>query len=209
MRASSFLLAASSLLLIATTGRSGRASDATAMDSLLRDEPAPPAPADPAVTDPPPKSRVEWYGWQTLGLDAVAGGVLMASESVPLLALPGYLGFLVTGPLVHGAHHHDAVIGPDVLLRLAVPLVAGGIGLATVRCDPNPPTLGAALGDMFCPALGGVRGLGLGMAAVSLFDATVLAWKVHPAEPMFTGATVVPALAPSAHGFSAGLGGVF
>jgi hypothetical protein len=84
---------------------------------------APPA----APWEAPPKRR--WYGWQTLLLDvpslALWIGGAAASPQSGALAVAGFTGFVLGGPIVHAAHGHWGKAGASIAFRAGTVLIAG------------------------------------------------------------------------------------
>jgi hypothetical protein len=195
MRLRTFL-SATTLLLAATSASAARADFVP----------------DPAAGLPPPPEQraLRWYGYQTLALDGVAGLLFAGASKAPVLFAPGYLVFLAGGPAVHAAHHRDGALVADVVLRLAVPVAAGFVGMSTAHCATQSSTLGDALYEALCPMAGFGVGAEIGMLATSVFDAIVLGWESRPvhvearAHPAWS-----PTLAMGAHDVAAGVGGVF
>jgi hypothetical protein len=164
---------------------------------------------DPKVAEPDPPPTPRWYGYQTLGVDAISAALVAGTSAVPLLGVVGYLGYVVGGPIVHGVHHRDGALVLDLLLRLTAPIAGFAIGAASARCAAPPSTGDNALSDAFCPLAGGVAGVEVGMLAVSLFDATVLGWDSVPAHRELASRALAPTLAVTPGGGIAGLGGSF
>jgi hypothetical protein len=117
----------------------------------------------------------------------------------------GYLGYLVGGPIAHGAHHRDGALAVDLLLRLTAPVAGFAIGASSARCA----TPASTSSDAFCPLAGAVVGLEVGMVAVAIFDAAVLGWDSVPVHGELARPAVAPTFAVTSGGGIAGLGGSF
>jgi hypothetical protein len=138
--------------------------------------------AAPAFADRPPagggkaprfnadKSDWEWYGWQTLLVDAVVvPGVIIGAAVESEALLYASLGtFLVAPPIVHGANGNWLEGWASFGVRFAAPFLAmGGIAAACrERSDECLQSMGA--------------GITAGMIAASTFDAAILTWKPLP-----------------------------
>jgi hypothetical protein len=79
-----------------------------------------------------------WYGWEIVVSDAAFGalvGVGAALGSRPatsngsVLALPGTLGYLLGGPVIHVAHDRPAMGGASLGMRLPIALLGAGLAL--------------------------------------------------------------------------------
>jgi hypothetical protein len=138
-------------------------------------------PPNPAVVPPPGPApegtHSSWYGWQTLAADGASLGVFaigMASWTVEPTVV-GYAGFLVATPVVHVVNGNVGRGVGSFVLRLFVPLLAGGIGGAVGLID----SLASKQGDLepakIVPAVG--IGAGVGAAACIAIDAAALAHK--------------------------------
>jgi hypothetical protein len=152
------------------------------------DDEAPSAPAPPA---PPPPTTSRWYGWQVLLVDGAAVLAGAATENLPVT-----LGVYALGaPIVHAAHGRGGAALGSFGLRLALPLVAGGVmyALTDRRC-------GEGSGD-WCglgSVIYGILGAGAGMITASLFDAFAIARESVPSARA-TAARKPFTLTPSAH----------
>ena len=119
---------------------------------------------------PSPVESRTWYGWQILGVDALAIGALsidVASRSQGpsnAVGIPCLTAFVVAGPIIHGSHRRWGGVAASVARRILLPLVATFSG-------------GAQQGDW--SNRDAAEGLIAGMAAASLVDAA-LAW-----DPLF------------------------
>ncbi len=127
------------------------------------------AAADPVATEVDPAPRRQWYGWQTLLVDAAAVGFVVVglrTQSTPV-GYTGVLTYLFGGPVVHAAHGRGGATLGSLALRLGVPLATGWIltGGSEDRAS-DAPGFGVSVGVPLAIAL----------------DATVLAWKARPTE---------------------------
>jgi hypothetical protein len=114
-------------------------------------------------------TQTEWYGGQTLLVDAISGGFFF----IPPLA--GAV-FLFGGPVVHAGHGRPGIALLDLGLRIALPL--GALLLSSTRCQSDTGLCGSLM------AAGG------GAVAASLLDSLLLARA--PVSPPLT-----PSAAPS------------
>lgn len=127
----------------------------------------------------------EWYGWQIALVDVAAAGSIVvwtklisgksladARQATPLLALGG-LTYLLGGPLVHGALHHNLAAGRSLMLRLLLPVGLGLLG-------------GYAGGQGVGAAAGAVSGFALGGAAAMAID-WITAREPNPAFSLGAG----------------------
>jgi hypothetical protein len=183
--------------------------------------------------DAPPASVTEWYGWQTLTIDALSIGLMgtsLASHLTPVQVPFGFVGlggYTLGAPTVHAAHKRWVLAAVDLGVRAASLLGGGAIGLAIgaatePSCVPAKPggSLGTDLGagiDCGTTQAGYqvsamLVGAGIGVVAAALLDGTVLArqtLKAHadtPPPPAFSWA---PSLAPLPSGGAAGVTGTF
>ncbi len=149
------------------------------------------------LADGRPESRVgeEWYGWQTLIVDALGLGlgVQLAARgrpsdpdppAAPLFVATGmYTVGFIGGPIVHFVNRRVGIGFADLGVRLVAPLVFVGTGVmgacastAVSRCDKTGSEIGFLAGTL----------------AVAAFDALVFGWKDAPAAPAGGQTTVAP-----------------
>jgi hypothetical protein len=170
------------------------------IDEMPEAAPSSPTPAPPAGA---------WYGWQTLMIDGASVGLtaLLATQSqgsAAGVALAG--GYLAGAPIVHLSHHNTAGAGKSLLLRLAVPLGVGlvglGVGLAT---EPS--------GDygFLWPMILATGGAFAGMLTAAGIDAAYFATEeAHPSPAARTRAVqIIPTIALTPHNAGAGLAAIF
>jgi len=131
--------------------------------------------ADLTASAPLSASEARWYGWQILLADSAA--VIAGVEATRIggggsggLELASVAVYLAAGPLIHKAHDRGSTAAISLALRfLAVPIV-GLIGdtVGAQLCAPAPNT------DVrtHCEVTGGVVGIAIGVAGVSIFDAS-------------------------------------
>src|SRR5262245_33494029 len=134
---------------------------------------------EPAADEPAPKIKAarrerpldHWYGWQTLLLDGAATGTILLGTTNPEgvgIALAGLVGFVVSGPVVHGIHERPAgrVLG-SLGLRLGLPLLGGIVGSSVADCRDAEDfdDVGGAYCQIGYIGLGGL--VGLGAAAIA------------------------------------------
>jgi hypothetical protein len=125
-----------------------------------------------------PAPERKWYGGQTLLADGVSYAMLLGAlttQSEPL-AYVGAGSYVVAPAVVHGIHHHGARAVMSVVMRLGFPLLGGGILYGISNCH-KPKYEGD---DEWCGFVPAMVGIGLGMAASTVVDASI-AWDV-PAQ---------------------------
>jgi hypothetical protein len=195
-------------------------SEVVAIDQRGSGPRPPPATSGPAPEPEPasPGTPRQWYGWQTLLVDAASLALLVAgaeSRSSAVLGVSG-LTYALGPSVVHVAHGQGAKGIADVLLRVGVPVAfaaAGGlIGAATASPNRNTEE------EEVLPWLGGAAvGLAIGLVTAVSIDAALLAWEPGKASSPSTGApplTLTPRLAVTGdaehgHGGWMGVGGAF
>jgi hypothetical protein len=156
---------------------------ATSARAQLFDSGAPAAPGNTPPTAPPPaETTTRWYGGQLLVVDAgliaiMAAGASHNSEPITLTA---GIGWLVSGAVVHGLHHHSNRAAGSVAMRLVMPLVGGLIGSA--GCQSN--------NDGFACVGAVAIGILLGAAAAEVIDIAIARDTVS--VPPRRGLAVVP-----------------
>lgn len=134
--------------------------------------------ATPARAD----DGVARYAEQTIAADAVALGLVLGGHSTEHgLARDTGIGLGIGGaPLVHLAHGNGRGAATSLALRVTLPLAAAWLGnkLAPHRVcfTPTDASQPVCEAERRMPS-GTVVGLALGMAAVSVIDATTLAKK--------------------------------
>jgi hypothetical protein len=199
-------LAALTVLLAATLGSTRAFADEASI--------APTAPSSAMLAAPSreaPKAASEWYGYQTLGADGLALGVgALAPSSGRGFAYAAIGTYLVGAPVVHVLNGNAGVALGDLGLRAGAPLagaLVGGLvaGLAAPKSDSVRGLSSVASGM----AYGLLAGFGLAVA----IDALVLARRdVTPetAAPRAAKAVqMMPTVAPTTNGASAGVVGTF
>ncbi|MEO6575032.1 MAG: hypothetical protein ABIP89_14405 [Polyangiaceae bacterium] len=164
------------------------------------------------------KDEEEWYGYQTLIVDAASlglmiGGAAMASHSSGntggYVALAGAAGYVLGAPIVHWTHGR---IGPgfgSLGLRVGLPL--SGLFWGAV--------IGAASGSRHDDAVGAGAAIGFvgGMAGAILLDAALLGFEKPSEKEKEAYETAqakhpirwVPTLAPQKEGATIGVSGLF
>lgn len=169
------------------------------------------AAAQPSLTPPQQADRepeVETYGGWVLGTGG-AGLVLMLlgaasegdggrdSEATEAFYGFGMLGYLLSGPIVHGAKGEVGRAFGSLALRVAIPMVTSSIAMSMADCDDTQ--------DWFCELDYMGPGLFVGAAAATVIDAIWLAKRER--EP--AGRFVTPYAAPTRGGAALGLSGSF
>jgi hypothetical protein len=140
----------------------------------------------PAAAERP--EHAGWYGWQTIigfGVsDAFGVAALVASgsggdphNSVAALAIPGALGHVFAGPIVHWSHGHVRRGFASLGLTLGSAAVTSGLGAALGyagnTCERSP----SGLGNTSCvslEAIGAAVGLALGTVIGNVIDVATL-----------------------------------
>jgi hypothetical protein len=112
----------------------------------------------------------EWYGWQTLLVDAIAipGAFVSFVADSDALAWASLGTYLAVPPILHGANGQWREGGASFVFRLVTPYLA----LAAVG--------GACSGDLECLFSAAGGGITAGMLAAATFDAAILTWKPLP-----------------------------
>jgi hypothetical protein len=195
-------------LALATDSASMRAEEPPLAPSSQ--EPTKEEDVDRAAPRPSARPARHWYGWQTLILDGVAVGLVVAavaSEGDAALAAAG-LTYVAGPPIVHFAHRQLIGFG-SLGLRTAGPLVTGAAGAALAYLlsggddDGGGPHGGWA-------TYGAVLGVGVGILAAPIVDAVLLAYE--PAAPTAarprTG-RILPTVVASGRDARIGLAGSF
>jgi hypothetical protein len=130
--------------------------------------------ADWVASTPPGASEPEWYGWQILLADSAA--VIVGTRAPGFGANAGEVElaviamYLVAAPVIHKAHDRgDATVVSMALRFFAVPMAALiGDTVGAQSCAP-PPNADVRTS---CEVTGATSRLALGVAGVSIFDAT-------------------------------------
>ena len=136
----------------------------------------PPSPSPTPSDESPPFSHATdettWYGWQTLTLDALSIGTVLATQGD---ATVGFVGYLAGPPIIHAIHGNVGKGAASVGLRLGLPVVGGGIGLSFASC--NGPYGWCRLEAFGLGFLGG-------MGAAVAIDSAALAYERRPQRPL-------------------------
>src|SRR6188768_894019 len=164
---------------------------ASSAQAQVEDAPPPPTPQAQEAS-----ARLEhrWYGWQTLASDVASIGLFFGGARIAanhgglydsdtpmadVVATLGIVGYAAGGPVLHHLHHRPEAAAGSVGLRLGLPALGWAIGtLASPSC---PPPSDAYYGD--CGAGGLVVGVGVGVLAAIIIDATALGWEASKPEP--------------------------
>jgi hypothetical protein len=133
------------------------------------------APVAPAVSDSDSDAdaQIESYRWKIALADATCT-VLMLSGTEHGGSI-GALGYLLVGPVIHGANDEGGRMAASLALRVGLPLL-GGFGFvelasASRHCAADDEDCGDDEGALFA----GLFGVGLGMLTAMIIDTTVLA----------------------------------
>jgi hypothetical protein len=134
-------------------------------------------PSRPSSSDEPPfvprvTTETTWYGWQTLTADALSIGTVFATQGDA--ATVGFVGYLAGAPIIHAVHGNVAKGGGSVGLRIGLPVVGGGIGLAFASCN----------GPYYCRFEAFGLGFLGGMVAAVAIDSAALAYERQPPKPL-------------------------
>jgi hypothetical protein len=168
----------------------------------------------------PPTGKQGWYGWQTLlvfgGSTTVAliGGIAGGASNSPGVLIGGFTlggaGLLLGGPIIHWAHGHTSKGLGALGLNFGMPLVGGGLGVATAciagGCGNGSEGVGILLGLM----IGGSAGL----IASMVVDVTVLSYEQTDSGPSIASRkaptwTILPDLKITREKTTFGFAGVF
>ncbi len=161
-----------------------------------------------------------WYGWQTLlvfggattvGLLGGLAGGASDSPGVWLTSLGlGGAGLLLGGPIIHWAHGNTGKGFGALGLNFGMPLVGGGLGVATTciagGCGSGSEGIGVFLGLV----VGGSAGL----LASMIIDVAALSYEQTPSGPSFASRkaptwTLLPDLKITREKTTFGFAGVF
>ena len=171
----------------------------------------------PAAAEASQKTESQWYGYQTLGVDGLALGVgALAPSSGAGFATAAITTYLVGAPVIHLVHGSPGKALGDLAIRAGAPIagacIGGVIGILAARSNDGVARLeGMEVGG----AYGLVAGVGLAVA----LDAIVLARRdaaparesAAAAPPARTAqsARIMPTVAPTSGGATAGVVGAF
>jgi hypothetical protein len=146
------------------------------------------------------------YAAYTVGADLATASVFGTGvgTDLPGLAVTGYLGFIVTTPLIHLSHNRPAAALGSFAMRATVPLAAGYLMLASGACRYAPDQ---SYDGGICTSAP-MLGITLGMVTVATIDGLWLANESKPAKPS-DGARIVPTAGFTNTGATFGLAGVF
>jgi hypothetical protein len=165
--------------------------------------------------------RRNWYGYQTLLIDAGAL-ILLVSAIAPANSNNGGLEsalidlsattYIVGGPVVHLLHGRYAMSGIDLAVRAGAPLVLGVLGAAIGAAAGGSSN--NSNGGFFSPAetgaiVGGVLGFSGGIVGAIVVDASVLAVDKTPLSKPTSSFRWMPRIAPIRGGANVGIGGTF
>jgi hypothetical protein len=156
------------LLLVAAATAPARADEAGPDRGL---------PIVPLAATPP--ARV-WYGWQVLAADGAMLGLTagcLATDSIDedVCMLP-LVGYLVTGPIVHGRHSGGKRLMASLALRAGLPILGALIGAASANCPPRDENEFLDLCGLSEMGLGVTIGMGVAVAIDGL-------WAFEDAAP--------------------------
>ena len=172
----------------------------------------------PGTTEPTGKHG--WYGWQTLlvfgGSTTVAliGGIAGGTSDSPGVLLTslslGGVGFLLGGPITHWAHGHTSKGLGALGLNFGLPLVGGGLGVATACIAGGCGDRSAGIGILFGLVIGGSAGL----LASMVVDVSVLSYEETGSGPTIASRraptwTILPDLNITRDKTTFGFAGVF
>lgn len=113
-----------------------------------------------------------WYGWQTLLLDGVTIGAIATGVATdnPSVAYAAFAGYVLSGPIVHGAHGRWGIAAASGGMRLLTPVTF--LGLTVSPGEGYPAGTVEYRRTM----------IALGFAIPVIVDATLLCWE-KPSEP--------------------------
>lgn len=172
----------------------------------------------PGSTEPGGKHG--WYGWQTLlvfgGSTTVAliGGIAGGTSDSPGVLLTslslGGAGFLFGGPIIHWAHGHTSKGLGALGLNFGLPLVGGGLGVATACIAGGCGNRSAGIGILLGLVIGGSAGL----LASMVVDVSVLSYEETGSGPTIASRraptwTILPDLKITRDKTTFGFAGVF
>lgn len=142
--------------------------------------PRTPEPPPAASEEVDPETQTQWYGWQTLSLDAAAvllafgasGGTAL-SEAAPLMGATSLGTYALGAPITHLAHDNPGRAIGSLLLRGGLPIAFGAAGVGIEDCPDG--------GD-FCGLSGALYGGLVGALTAVVVDATLLSYEEVPVE---------------------------
>lgn len=155
----------------------------------------------------------EWYGWQTMLVDAggiLAGGVAAAlapstlsgaQERLAFFGLGWYLVSAIGAPTVHFVRGNASRGFQDAVMRLGMPVLGAVPGLLAY-CS-------ATALQQDCDVPGSVGGFTAFVAAAGIIDATMIAYDRAENFVIVNPAGLVPIVRPVPGGGVAGVGGAF
>ena len=211
MRVASFLsrvaISLSPLVVLLSSsparGEEGEEKEA-ATEAPTASAPASPPPASAALETPAPREmRMNWYGWQTLLVDAAAWASLYnESKSRTFITLGTYA---LGPPIVHLLHGRPGVALADFGLRVGAPVVLGAIGMGFGAVED------ARCHAQLCVSVvaGLFAGIFVGYVWAVLADAAALSNEQVPVEPKATAIRWAPMLGAQKSGGQVGVVGSF
>jgi hypothetical protein len=159
------------LLAVYAVSTEARADDGYPDDDATVATPPEPEPAQKSVAQT--STPGPWYGWQTLGVDAVVCAATVATLSATsgryaggTLAVSSLI-WAGAGPTIHALHHNETSAYLSLTLRVLLPLTGGAIGYAVADAK--------AFEEPFYGETYMLLGAGAGVIAASVVDAAVLA----------------------------------
>lgn len=174
-----------------------------------------------------PNVERRWYGDQTLIADAVSLGFVGVgfaadeSSTSSVLVSTGLLSYAFAAPIVHAAHGHAGKAVGDFGMRFALlsvgALVGGAIAADSYTPPPADGTLGPAISEALVEPFVILQGIAIGAATgavlATTLDAALIAREdvKKPGHVLRqpTARAIVPTVAPTRDGLSAGLAGTF
>ncbi len=161
--------------------------------------------ADPDSAQP--ETKRQWYGWQTLLVDA--GSVVFIATAIgseeSALVLAGTAGFFAGGPIVHAAHGHGGKAWGSFGLRAGASVGLAFVGYSLAGGD-------SCRGDLcgLAEAIYAGAGFILGAGTAIIIDAAIIANEDVKAErPRAAKFIVAPSVAATPKGAFTGLSGTF
>ncbi len=158
----------------------------------------------------PPKTEAktsakEWYGWQTLIVDAslmglYASGHLLSPPGSTALEMSDFFAFWFGAAIVHQLH--DGEVGTSIAIHFAGPFAGLFTGFLIGAALPYSCSGFLCFNPMV--VTGAEIGMGIGAGIVAIVDATVLSWGRAEPKPTTSAWIFAPSVSPRGGGLTLG-----